>query len=297
MRYLHAIYDPATPDHLVFFGEDYTRHIPKKRGRKSKTIQESPHPHGMTGEDLKCLLYPSDPAIHPNISSVSVSLPVSGNTLLTPDDPAVEGDISFLPFQYPALAVPVEMLPSILPGLGTTAYDSIVLSDSIRYYQTVLAFALESISRECFLPEVSDTAPTGRWTGFFGPDDRERLSHLTQSMPGICFSFSKQTHAPDTLLIRFINDCINGIVKSALKESPSPVHGRARSGKNPAAMWMLSLWGEQVPSPIFPDKNGGKEAADWISEPRKSSGSRPFYTCLRLVEPSEASSDFQVQSI
>lgn len=294
MRYIHSLYDPALPDNLIFFGEDYSKPSVKKRGRKPKTIQESSHPYGLTYPDILSLVSGPHGEACTEVS-ISLNLPAKGTAILSPDDLPGD-DTSFIPVQYQGLAVPIEYLPSVFSLFESTGPEKENASDSIRYYQIAYAFALESISRELFLPEVADTGPTGRWTGFFGPDDRERLAYLAQAMPGLCFAFTHQKCIPDSLLTRFVNDCINAVVRTALRKESVPLHGRAKSGKNPAAAWILSLWGEITPPSLFDsDHKAGKEMAEWVSEPLKGSGSRPFYTCLRLIEPSDVSSDFQVQ--
>lgn len=228
--------------------------------------------------------------------SITLSLPSINNSPLSPDDPVPDGPVNFIPFQYPAVDVPVRYLSEVLPSLRAEKYDQTIISDSVRYYQTAYALALESISRELFLPEVSDMGPTGRWAGFFGADEQQRIRELADSMPGICYAFTEKRYSPLILVRQFINDVMNALIKSALHERPVPIHGRAKSGKNQADEWVQILWGEKEPESlqIVSDLKLQADIRSWISDPFKGSGSRPFCTCLRLDEPSESSEEFRI---
>ena len=156
MRYLYAIYNPNLRDHLIFFGEDHTKSIKTRRGRRPKTIQTSSHLRAMEYEDLLLLLSGPCPANNIKPFSITLLLLAIGTIPFSPDNSLPDTDISFISFQYPGITYPLDKLSSLLPSLGQNTHDGVIITDSIVFFQKAFGFALEFTSRECFLPEVAE---------------------------------------------------------------------------------------------------------------------------------------------
>ena len=297
MRYLYACYNPVHPDALLFFGEDRGEKIHKKRGRKPKNITRTLHPYSLSYERLIELLTHYHQIDDLKETDVSLLLPVKGSVPLLPDETGTEEELSFIPIKYPAVAVPVNSLFLLLPSFVKGHEDGIVFTDSIDFYQTACNFSLECIVREMYLPHITPSGPDGRWAAFFGLQEQERLRTLASAMPGICFAFPDRDVSPINIVHTFIDSCVNSVLKSALHTRKIPLTGRAKSGSNPASLWIIQLWGEEKDDsePILQDPDLIKKGVEWLSEAARDPQSRPFTTCLRLVEPSEASEQFKIE--
>jgi SNF2 family DNA or RNA helicase len=299
MHNLHACYSLKDPHYLYFFGED--PEIPKKnkRGRKPKSISVRPHPHGLDHEALITSLntYHSGPYTAER-TSICLTLPSKGTEPLFPDETISDIEITSVPIEYQSLKVPLSDLIHLLPAMNSEKHDEIICQGSIAFFGYAFGFALECISRELFMPSSGkDGGDIGEWIGLYGPDERDRVKRLARSMPGICNACSDQAYQPDLVVKTFLDKTINVIIKEACHNNPLNLHGRARTGANPGALWLLMLWGEK-PAETAGDilvAAAGQKAQEWLGDVTEGEKNRPFYTCIRLKEPAEGNVDFQLE--
>ena len=300
MQYLHACYHPDTPDHLFVFGEDPEHQSPKKRGRKPKAPSIIPHPHALPHDTL----FEAVGRYHPlpdttRKTSVILNLPGRGDKPLLSDEPLTGEDILFIPTDIPALSIPLSHLTHLLPVMDTEQSDGIRCRDSITFFRYAFGFALECVSRELFIPSCKEGPQSfGQWEAVFPLEDQARREQLSGAMPGVCYSFQNLNQSPDQIVKTFINSCITAVLREACQHHPLALHGRARSGTNPAARLLMLLWGESVPEPAEDASTTNTAYSDmkkWLSVLDQEAKSRPFYTGIRLREPSEADPEFRLE--
>ena len=111
--------NPAIPDRLFFFGEDSEKPLIKKRGRKPKISSTRLHPNSLSHEVLMASVGAYPPSVQNTEKTLIIlNLPARGNIPLLSDDPAAGEDISFMPFEIPALSVPLFDLYLFLPMMN-----------------------------------------------------------------------------------------------------------------------------------------------------------------------------------
>ncbi len=296
MIYLHACYHPDTPDHLLFFGEDRSVVLPKKRGRPRRDIGTVKHPFHLSYSQISALLSDYQEIQDAIEASVSLSLPAKGTVPLLPDEEASPEGISFISYEYPAMAVPVKTLSSLFPLLGTRPGNGMILTDSIHFYRIAFHYALASLNQGRYLPHLSSRGPDGRWSAFIGSDEQEQIVMLGSAMPGICYAFSAGCRDPKELVGHFIDSCVNTILKSVLLIKKSPVSTRLATNTKPEAQWISLLWGNPITGtdPLQEDSVFVKKASDWLFGLITDTKKPAFSTCLRLREPSEKNDQFRV---
>jgi SNF2 family DNA or RNA helicase len=300
MQYLHACYHPDTPDHLFIFGEDTEHQSPKKRGRRPKNPSTTPHTHALSHDRLIETInryHPLPDCIEKR--SVILSLPGRGGKILMSDEPLTGEDIIFIPTEIPALSIQLSHLTHLLPATDTEQYDGIRFRESITFFRYTFGFALECISRQLFIPSFKDEQiSSGQWEAVYPPEEQARREQLSRAMPGICYSFQDMNRNPDQIVKTFINSCITAVIREACRNHPLALHGRARSGSNPAARLLMALWGETGPGSAG-DGSGTDEAyrslKKWLSVLDQEGKTRPFFTGIRLLEPSETDTEFRLE--
>jgi hypothetical protein len=296
---LHACYHPDTPDSLFIFGEDSECTAPKRRGRKPKIPAITPHPHALSHSTLTELLMRYHPsAQNAEGKTIILNLPGRDGVPLLSDDPATGENINFIQTEIPALSIPISHLSHLFTAMNERQHDGTRCRDSITFFRHAFGFALEFISRELFIPGSGEKGPNpGEWVAVFTPDERDRASRLSQAMPGICSSWKDGGYQPEQVLQTFINACVTTVMKAACQHHPLTLHGRARSGSNPASLLLMTLWGEASESDTHKASLAtiSGKLHEWLLPLIPDEKSRPFFTCIRLREPSEASTIFQLE--
>lgn len=300
MQYLHACYHPVTPDRLYIFGEDPDTQIQKKRGRKPKKPDNIPHPYALSAEHLRETLgryHP--PALSAETTIISLTVPGRGDKPLLSDESLTGDDITFIQITIPALSIPLSHLTRLLPDPDTGQREGIRCRDSITFFRYAFGFALECIARELFMPSPDENRLIqGHWEAVFPPEERARVERLSSAMPGVCYAFQDLKISPEQVVKTFIHSCITAIIQEACQHHPLPLHGRARSGSNPAAHILRSLWDGQVTeqatrAPAL--KDAYECLSTWLSVIEQEAKSRPFCTGIRLLEPDESDHAFRLE--
>lgn len=300
MPALHACYHPGTPDSLMILGEDPSFKAPKKRGRKPKNPSSIPHPCALSHEALKERLS----SYHPlpddlETRMITLRMPVQGGVPLLADKTPAGDGVSYQPVQFPALLIPLSQLSGLLPALVQGSRDRTTASGSITYFWYAYRLALEWTSREFFIPGSGENeSDIGRWTALCPPDERERVNKLLQAMPGICRAFVDPPVPADRILMTFLDSCINTVVQDACRHHPVDLRGRARSSSNPVTRLLFQLFGTSPPGGDgegdFPDEII-RPFREWLFDLTRGEKNPPFYTCIRLREPSGTSDAFSLE--
>ncbi|MBN1166356.1 MAG: hypothetical protein JXA44_04405 [Methanospirillaceae archaeon] len=296
MIYLHACYHPDTPDHLLFFGEDRSVVLPKKRGRPKKNPCTVKHPFHLSYSQISALLSQYQEIQDAMEASVSLQLPAKGTVPLLPDEAGLPEEISFMGCQYPAMAVPVRILSSLFPLLGTSPGNGVILTDSIHFYRVAFGYALACLNQGRYLPHLSSDGPDGRWSVYTGSDEQEQIVKLGNAMPGICYAFSGGSPDPKELVRYFIDTCVNGILKSVLLDQKLLSDKRFVSDTKPEVQWISLLFGVRNTDACtaVQDSVFRKKASDWLFGLTTGTKKPAFSTCLRLREPSDEIDQFRV---
>ena len=299
MQYLHAYYHPDTPARLFFFGEDPEYLTPKKRGRKPKGRAVS-HPHAVPHDTLMealCRYHPS--GAFSEKTSITIGIPGRQGVPLLSDEAASGEDVVLVPTEIPALSVSLSHLLQLFPAMDSGHGDGIVCRDSIIFFRYAFGFALECISRERFVPSYGENGPgIGQWMALLTLPDRERLQQLSLAVPGICFSWKDRENSPAPVLESFINSSITAVIREAYRHHSLAHRRRTRAGSDPAALLVMALQGDEPPGASI-DRSSlepvSDQLRDWLSVLSGDEKSRPFFTGIRLNEPSGTSGEFRLE--
>lgn len=198
-----------------------------------------------------------------------------------------------------------------LLALPDTPAHGVVFGSSLRFWMETAKFALELITRRCFMPALQETQ-RGRtitcraaWEVVLAPDDARRFHRLAQAMPPVCWAFVPPGEKPATLLqdfvLHFLNHVIDAFVRGQLASTsllPSSIRGRF-AGRALPEQWLCALSMHDPELHASPEelKQFSSAMRTWLDQARPVATGAPFRTCFRLDAPSEESEDRDIWRI
>jgi len=294
MNYLHACYHPGTSPKFFIFGENPEYVSPKKRGRKPSNLTIR-HPSCLPEAVVVELLQKMDHRITAEPEVLTLMLPIHDNRPLSPADPLPDVPVSFSTVRVQAVSIGMPDLLLLLPALRDIPSET-RCTDSLLFFRYAFEFALELVSREQFVPAwEEEQGGIGNWSAVIQGEDGHRLQQLALLMPLICGSFVDDRPDSRTLVTRFIHEIVNALVITSCTSQSSQLKGRAASLDKPAAAWYRALRGDREArsAPSLEDKDFIGAVKTWLTPGPEDS--RPFFTCIRLAEPSDELPEFSIE--
>jgi SNF2 family DNA or RNA helicase len=238
--------------------------------------------------------------------------PVPSSSLIG-ESPGSPGTVTLAPWKVTGLRLPLEKAVEFLCGcmgkqmLGPGA----IVGKDVSFWAAALRFAAALVTKEQFLPEVSEIHRTylSRWKPIFSGVDGERLSKLSKSMPDVARALtledkdpSPPANSPLALLSSFISPMVDHLVRSAGRGNLEfvPVTQRRKSKKD-TFYSIHDHWLNALQSSTSVIEGDGAELfqlatqfKDWI-HPISVSASAPFRICFRIEEPQDGNHKWYVR--
>ncbi len=183
---------------------------------------------------------------------------------------------------------------------------SVIFGASLRFWTEAAKFALELITRQCFVPALRETQRgemitcRATWEAVLSPKDMQRVQHLVQAMPPVCWAFvppgKKNASLLQEFVLHFLNHVIDAFVRASLAStSLLPTASlRARTvGKPLPEQWLRALSTDDPELSGSPEelKQFSSAMRAWLEQARPVASDTPFRTCFRLDAPSEEHED------
>ncbi|MEW6374853.1 MAG: SNF2 helicase-associated domain-containing protein [Thermodesulfobacteriota bacterium] len=186
-----------------------------------------------------------------------------------------------------------------------------IVGKDLSFWTTVLRFAAGLVTKEQFLPDISEIRETylSRWRPIFSGVDSERLTKLGKSMPDVARALSikeKDTSPPATSPLSFLSSSISIMVDHLVRSAESedfeflPVtqrrHLRRGNFYSIHDHWLSAL---QSPTGLIEGDGAellqlANQLKDWI-RPITVSTSAPFRLCFRIEEPEDGNDKWYVR--
>ncbi|MGC8558443.1 MAG: hypothetical protein ACP5NC_05560 [Nitrososphaeria archaeon] len=201
-----------------------------------------------------------------------ISLPVTQDGNPVPSSPII-GDVSvkiagLREFKVKGIRMTAGEAAKFLAAMEYTASDDLV------FWAKASRFVMSLLSRQRFLPSISQENRAEWVLTYNDQADAERLKTLARAMP---LSVAPDTH----VLNSFLNSAVDELIRGWLSESRAAQEWVERLfGDTPASAW---CWGLVSNNDQKIDKI--KESIDsWISE-IEAQGQGTYRTCFRLDPP------------
>src|SRR4030042_3993925 len=145
------------------------------------------------------------------------------------ESPESVGAMALVPWKVTGFRLPLEKSIEFLCGcIGKQIMGpGVIVGKDLSFWATALRFAAALVTKEQFLPGVSEIRGThlSRWRPIFSGVDSGRLSKLGKSMPDVAraLSFKEKDASPPTtssisLLSSFISLMVDHLVRSAARD-------------------------------------------------------------------------------
>lgn len=239
--------------------------------------------------------------------------PVPSSPLIG-ESPESVGAMALVPWKVTGLQLPIaKAIEFLCRCIGKQILGpGMIVGKDLSFWSTALRFAAALVTKEQFLPEVSEIRGThfSRWRPIFSGVDSERPSKLGKSMPDVARALSFQekeasSPAPSSisLLSSFISIMVDHLVRSAGREDSgyAPITQRRHLKKMDDFYSIHDQWLKALCSH---DGGIGGNAAellqltdhlkDWI-RPISVSTSAPFRLCFRIEEPEDGNHKWYVR--
>ncbi|MBN1877684.1 MAG: DEAD/DEAH box helicase [Anaerolineae bacterium] len=276
---------------------------PKPRGRQPKVPS---HPQAASPETLRAALAEWMPGplwyTLPEGTRVFLLPSLAQTPLLPPwlqsDAPDVDFDdaLQLIPWKVSGIALNILAALDLLVGLPTRGQDRRWGTD-LRYWSAVAKLGLELLSRQCYLPGLTENEGRYRaaWLPLFDtPGDQTRLRLLAEAMPPVCRAAfgekvspePEQAPAPHVLLDDFLKQLVDAAVRDW---GVSTLDKRRRAPDGIAGVWWEALWA--VDGHILVPVGQRRDLArlydawrEWLGQLR-AAGEAAFRLCFRLEAP------------
>jgi SNF2 family DNA or RNA helicase len=238
--------------------------------------------------------------------------PVSSSPLID-EFPGSVRKAALVPWKVTGLRLPLESAVELLcRSIGKQILGpGIIVGKDLTFWAAALRFAAALVTKEQFLPEVSEIRGTyrSRWRPIFSGVDNERLSKLSKSMPDVARALSLQdkdpsppANSPLALLSSFISLMVDHLVRSAGREHFEfvPVTQRRKSRKDTFYSIHDHLLNTLQSSISVIEGDGAEllqlatQFKDWI-RPISVTASAPFRMCFRIEEPQNGNPKWYVR--
>jgi SNF2 family DNA or RNA helicase len=193
-----------------------------------------------------------------------------------------------------------------LLALPSEPVHSMAFGDSLRFWVETAKFALELITRQCFVPALHETQRGGiitcraAWEAALSPEDSKRVQRLAQAMPPVCWAFvppgEKNSSFLQDFVLHFLNHVIDVFIRESLASTsllPTPgLRGRS-VGKSLPEQWLRALSTDDPELSASPEdlKQFAATMRIWLDQARPVAAGAPFRTCFRLDAPPEESEE------
>src|SRR5262245_22222794 len=210
--------------------------------------------------------------------------PVASSPLI---EPRPGGPAALAPWQVTALWLPPSVVVELLGQIAgrETLAPGVAVGSSLAFWATALRFAGSLVSRDAYLPGLSETGGVWRalWRPLIAGRDAARFARLTAAMPPAARALGSPGEAPARspadVLTAILTDLVDRLVRSAA----GPV---ATSGESLHDRWVAGLTGPEAPLPGPPAewRDLAATLADW-ARPLTEAAAAPFRLCFRLQAP------------
>ena len=314
MIVLHAIWDKTTPGILHLWGEssELVTTPVFQPDEKSSSRHNKVHPFSLSQamlQDTITHLLRLTPFLRGRAETLTLCLPTSAGRPLPSPELLLDQSIKLTQkktlkqWSVETQSVAASAVLDFLLDFPTEPPQGIAFGDSLRFWTEATKLAFELITRQCFVPAIHvdqfDTTYTcyASWAALLSPEDNQRVRALAQAMPPICWaslpSGEKNASLPHDILIHFLNQTIDGFVRTQEMTLLPESHRAGRNGReNFSERWMHALT-----SPIgtfrlsSADMTTVMVTKKWLEQAQIESIQAPFRTCFKLDPPGEEHAD------
>ena len=320
MIVLHALWENRITGVLHVFAEsprtiiETKTKIRKRRGRPPKTpAMQKPqqHPFALSHDALREItakLLGTSIAENADTGKLTLSLPSSAkgplhSPQLVSDEIGNDKPTGLQPWSIETLTFDPPTTLDLLISLPSTPPHGIVFGDALRFWCELAKFALELITKQCFIPSINNdrvdgsSIYTGSWEVWLSKENSERMHTLVKAMPPICHGAmlinEDNQQSPQDLVLYFLNQTIDGFIRKSLSTSKFKPSQRSRKTKSKKGsipeLWLNALSSDEpvINASKKELKTFSKKIYSWLDQVRLADPNAPFRTCFRLEPPTE----------
>ncbi|HTK11637.1 MAG TPA: DEAD/DEAH box helicase [Ktedonobacteraceae bacterium] len=185
----------------------------------------------------------------------------------------------------------------ILLKLPQTPRAGMVYGESLRFWMTAAAFALELLTRQCFVPTLQPVShgKTTRyhalWRAQLTPEDSARLRHLVRLLPALCWSFLPPGENNTQILQELVGDFLNQVIDAFVREQSTfaSLLPTERTARTLPGQWLQALVSHDPVLAASATTVGpfAQELHNWLAQLQPLEATAAFRTCFRLDPPDE----------
>jgi SNF2 family DNA or RNA helicase len=225
------------------------------------------------------------------------NVPLSSPELLLEHVPLTSQKPTLRWWRVPTLTFsPASALDLLLKFPQNPPFD-IVYGESLQFWITSAAFALELLSRQCFVPTLQQTSHgkntlyRALWQVQFTREDTQRLHHLVRLLPPLCWSFIPSGEKPVTILQELVSDFLNQVTDAFVREhiSFSALLPSRRTARSLPEQWLRALVSADpaLPAPADAIAPFAEQLREWLAQLQSLPTTAAFRTCFRLDPPAD----------
>ncbi|MBT9148860.1 MAG: DEAD/DEAH box helicase [Dehalococcoidia bacterium] len=309
MIVLHALWDNIASGKFHLWAESSTLPAvaPKHRGRQSK--KPRPHPFALAIDPLKEAVgslsvtgESATSAVLPILLPSARKGPLASLEIIRGESIEDTGEITLTPWDINTLTLDPGDALDFLISLPGEPSPGVAFGSSLCFWVEVAKFSLELITRQCFMPTISEGKGFFRaaWCVVINEEDSERVQLLSNSMPPSCRAFLPQeggkAPSPSDLLSSFINRTVDAFVRRSLSSISILPPRRGRRVVSLSEQWLQALSSDDPRLEASTEEAGSflQEIEPWLSQIQPTSSDTPFRTCFRLDSPGDDAQSWEV---
>ncbi len=210
-------------------------------------------------------------------------------------------------WRLPTLALGGAAALDLLLKLPQLPPPGIVYGESLSFWMTAATFALELLTRQCFVPTLQaishgrNTLYQALWQVQLTYEDNMRLQHLAHLLPPLCWSFIPPGEKPASLLQELVHDFLNQVTDAFVREqvSFSSLFPTRRVARSLPEQWLKALVSPDptMAAPAETVAPFAEELRDWLDQLQPLSETAAFRTCFRLDPPVEEAPNVQAEPL
>ncbi len=167
---------------------------------------------------------------------------------------------------------------NFLLSLPENPLHGVSYGSSLRFWMVAAKFALELLTRKCFLPTIRKEKGKfmAVWEVFLTNTDEERMHVLSQGMPPVCRAFVPCESSPSGIVRDFLDTAVDGFIRTMSFKM---------ADTSPPAQWLTALFSDPYLPTHKEMKNFSSAITSWLTPLGESDA--PLHLCFKLDPPQE----------